>query len=87
MRFRSDLASSLASALPSCRLLLLFAGVLVAAESAVLGAALAAAGLLTFAVGVGLAASIYRSRVPAGAVPVRARAASGRRARGDRPGG
>jgi hypothetical protein len=62
MRSNPHTAISVASVLPSCRVLLLLAGVLVLAESAVVGAALVVIGVLSFAVSLGLAAVIYRSR-------------------------
>ena len=64
MRLNPRAASSIASALPSCRVLLLFGGVLALSESIVLATTLFAGAFVSFAASLALAATIYRSAAP-----------------------
>jgi hypothetical protein len=59
---RPERLGSVSATLPSLRLLLLFAGVLVLAESAVFGIVMFALAALSFAASLGLATLIYRRR-------------------------
>lgn len=87
MRLNMRAASSLASALPSLRVALLFGGVLLLAESVVLAATLFAGAGVSFVASLLIGASVYRYRAPrpdaegepassdaAGLAPVAARA-------------
>jgi len=64
MRLDSRAASSIASALPSCRVLLLFGGVLALSESIALATTLFAGALVSFAASLVIATTIYRSAAP-----------------------
>ena len=64
MRLSPGTASSLASALPSCRVLLLFGGVLALSESVALATTLFARAFVSLAAGLVVAATIYRSAGP-----------------------
>ena len=61
MRHRVTTTSVLASLLPSCRLALLFVGVLLLGENAVVGVALIAAAIVSLAASVGLGVLLYRA--------------------------
>jgi hypothetical protein len=75
MRLDLRAASSIASALPSCRVLLLFVGVLLLSESVLLATTMFAASGLSFAASLVLAMKIYRAS--AGARAARQAAESG----------
>jgi hypothetical protein len=64
MRLNTRAASSIASVLPSFRVLLLLAGVLALSESIALATTLFAGALVSFAAGLAIAATIYRRRSP-----------------------
>src|SRR4051812_22663932 len=64
MRFTTGAASSLASTLPSLRVVLLFGGVLALSESIVLATTLFAGAFVSFAAGLVIATTIYRSAAP-----------------------
>ncbi|HEY5660974.1 MAG TPA: hypothetical protein VIR59_09330 [Gaiellaceae bacterium] len=64
MRLEVRAASSIASALPSLRVALLFGGVLLLAESVVLASTLFAGAVVTFVAGLVVGASAYRYREP-----------------------
>ena len=61
MRLNMRGASTIASALPSTRVLLLFGGVFALSESVLLATALFAGALVSFAASLALATAIYRS--------------------------
>lgn len=77
MRLNLRAASSLASALPSCRVAFLLGGVLLLSESVVMATTLFAAACLSFVASVLIATKIYRVRAPR---PVEAQSPQGRRA-------
>lgn len=60
MRADQRTASSIASALASCRAMLLLGGVLLLAESVVLATTLIAAACISFVAGLVIAARLYR---------------------------
>jgi hypothetical protein len=64
MRLNLRAASSLASALPSCRVAFLVGGALLVSESLVLATTLFAAASVSFVASVMIAAKIYRVRAP-----------------------
>lgn len=64
MRLNIQAASSIASALPSSRVLLLFGGVFALSESILLATALFAGAFVSFAASLVIATVIYRSAVP-----------------------
>jgi hypothetical protein len=64
MRLNPRAANSIASMLPSCRVVLVFAGALLLAESVVLATSLFAAACLSFVASLLIAARIYRVRAP-----------------------
>lgn len=64
MRLNVNAASSIASALPSCRVLLLFAGVLALSESVALATTFFAGALVSFAASLAIATTIYRRAAP-----------------------
>jgi hypothetical protein len=64
MRLTSNAASSIASALPSCRVLLLLGGVLALSESVALATTLFAGALVSFAASLAIATTIYRRAAP-----------------------
>ena len=64
MRLNPRTASSLASALPSFRLALIFGGVLLLTESVVLASTLFAGAAISFVGSLLVAAKIYRVRSP-----------------------
>jgi hypothetical protein len=66
MQRRPEPLGTVAAALPSCRVLLLFAGVLALAESAALGTVLFALAAVTFGVSLVLGTLIYRQTEPVG---------------------
>jgi hypothetical protein len=64
MRLNTRAARSIASALPSCRVLLLFGGVLALSESIALATTLFAGAAVSFAASLVVATMIYRSAPP-----------------------
>ena len=73
MHLSTRAASAIASALPSCRVVLLFGGVLALSESVALAMTLFAGAFVSFAAGLVVAAVVYRRAAPLlaedGAVP------------------